>query len=296
MYAQFFTPTLNREVEPIFRGGLPQSGGTTGAGAQGWKYFFSQLAQTETAEGNCLGMGGVLSSKASRQVSLPPASGLAEQMCMAEVDEIDEEMPAVESKSWRDANYLAPEDQASSQRGSPFAPAPQQKTYTLLAPSDLPALQDRAAKLPQRMVGHARGSRPKPSFGRLASPELLLEPVSPVHASPPRATTTLCKHGSSGRSARSPKDRPPAVIRCEEEPASWNLENFSPQGSPERKCGHSQHALAFGHAGRQNLQDTSPTFWLPGSGLPRKSTFYSKRAPKDTGNMVNSILPFIRSP
>jgi hypothetical protein len=248
-------------------------------------------------------MGGVLSSKASRQVSLPTASGLrppapgvAEQMCVAEVDDIDEEMPAVESKSWRDASDLAPEDQASSPRGSPFAPAPQQKTYTLLASSCLPALQDRAAKLPQRMVGHARGSRPKTHFDRSASPELLLEPVSPVYASPQRATTTLYKHGSSGRSARSPKDRPPAVMRCEEELASWNLENFSPQGSPERKCGHSQHALAFGHVGRQNMQDTSPTFWLPGSGPPRKSTFYSKRAPKDANNIVNSILPFIRSP
>jgi hypothetical protein len=237
-------------------------------------------------------MGGVLSShNASRRVALPPAPGLrppapglAEQMCLADVDEIDEAR-AVQSTSWRDASFLALEDQASSPRGSPFAPAPRQKTYTLLAPCDLPALQDRAAKLPQRMVGHARGSRPRPAF---AKSELLLEPVSPVNASPPRATATLCKHGPSGRNALSPNLH--SVIRAEEELASWDLENFSPQGSPERRCGHSQHALAFGHAGRQNLQDTSPTFWSPGSGSS------SKRAPKVADNVVNSIVPFMRSP
>ena len=194
----------------------------------------------------------------------------------------------MESKSCR--------DQTSFPRGLPFAPAPRQKPYTLLAPCNLPALQDRAAKLPQRMVGHARGSRPKPAFAKSASPELLLEPVSPVHASPPRASPTLCKHGPSERSARLPKDLPQAVIRWEEEQASWNLENFSPQGSPERKCGHSQHALAFGQAGRQHLQDTSHSLGSPGSDPPRKNTFYSKRASKDGDNMVNSIRPFIRSP
>ena len=125
-------------------------------------------------------MGGVLSShNASRRVALPPAPGLrppapglAEQMCLADVDEIDEAR-AVQSTSWRDASFLALEDQASSPRGSPFAPAPRQKTYTLLAPCDLPALQDRAAKLPQRMVGHARFSVHGPLINthtRCASP------------------------------------------------------------------------------------------------------------------------------